>query len=100
MEDKIDPAAHVADYNSDGYTIFRDAIDSSLVSETSAHIDWLLKKHPGTRPELLTHDLITHDAFWVRLISDKRLLDIAEAFVGSNLALFASHYICKPHINN
>ena len=36
------------------------------------------------------------DPFWVRLISDERLLDIAEIFVGPNIALFASHYLCKP----
>jgi hypothetical protein len=39
---------------------------------------------------------MTHDAFWVRLISDDRLLDIAQAFIGPDIALFASHYICKP----
>jgi ectoine hydroxylase-related dioxygenase (phytanoyl-CoA dioxygenase family) len=32
----------------------------------------------------------------VRLVSDERLLDIAEQFVGPDIALFASHYICKP----
>ena len=36
------------------------------------------------------------DPFWVRLVSDERLLDIAEIFVGPDIALFASHYICKP----
>ena len=36
------------------------------------------------------------DPFWVRLVSDDRLLDIAELFVGPDLALFASHYISKP----
>ena len=32
----------------------------------------------------------------VRLISDSRLLDVAETFIGPNIALFASHYISKP----
>ena len=36
------------------------------------------------------------DPFWVRLIGDDRLLDIAEVFVGPNIGLFASHYISKP----
>ncbi len=36
------------------------------------------------------------DPFWYRLISDERLLDVAEQFIGPNIALFASHYICKP----
>jgi hypothetical protein len=35
------------------------------------------------------------DPFWHRLISDPRLLDLAEVFIGSNLALFATHYIAK-----
>ncbi|WP_309706925.1 phytanoyl-CoA dioxygenase family protein, partial [Armatimonas sp.] len=33
---------------------------------------------------------------WVRLISDARLLDIAEKFIGPHIALFASHYFAKP----
>lgn len=36
------------------------------------------------------------DPFWVRLISDDRLVDIAQQFVGPDIALFASHYISKP----
>ena len=35
------------------------------------------------------------DPFWLRLVSDPRLLDIAEQYVGSDIALFQSHYICK-----
>ncbi len=96
MDKTADLPEHIGEYNNDGFTIFRNAIDASLVAETRSHIDWLLEQHPGTRPEMLTHDMITRDAFWVRLVSDPRLLDIAEAFLGSDLALFASHYICKP----
>jgi ectoine hydroxylase-related dioxygenase (phytanoyl-CoA dioxygenase family) len=65
------------------------------VQEARNHIDWLLEKNPGKRPEQLHHTLMTHDPFWVRLIADDRLLDIAEQFIGSNIALFASHYIAK-----
>jgi Phytanoyl-CoA dioxygenase (PhyH) len=39
---------------------------------------------------------VANDPFWVRLISDSRLLDVAEQFVGPDIALFASQYICKP----
>ena len=39
---------------------------------------------------------MTHDPFWVRLVGDQRLLDIAKLFIGPNIALFASHYIAKP----
>ena len=83
-------------YERDGYAIFRDVIDLGLIQETSSHVGWLLEKHPELRPEHLHHHLVASDPFWVRLISDERLLDIAERFIGPNIALFASHYISKP----
>jgi len=83
-------------YNAEGYCVARNVLDADLVREAGDHIDWLLKKNPGLRPEQLHHDLMREDAFWVRLIGDDRLLDIAEQFIGPNIALFASHYISKP----
>jgi len=79
-----------------GYLLFPNVLDDELVGETKEHVAWLMRKHPDLRPEQLGHTLMTHDPFWVRLISDDRLLDIAEMFIGPNIALFASHYICKP----
>ena len=83
-------------YKRDGYAIFRNVLDPDLIQEASNHVDWLIKRHPDLRPERLGHTLMGKDPFWVRLISDDRLLDIAELFVGPNVALFASHYISKP----
>jgi hypothetical protein len=80
----------------DGYVIFRDVIDQELIKEVNDHVEWLQARHPDVRPEQLGHVYLRDDPFWVRLISDDRLLDIAEQFVGSDLALFASHYISKP----
>jgi phytanoyl-CoA hydroxylase len=83
-------------YDRDGYAIYENVIDADLVQEASTHVDWLLQKNPGLRPEQLHNNLMTNDPFWVRLISDERLLDIAEQYIGPNIALFASHYISKP----
>ncbi|MDJ0755029.1 MAG: phytanoyl-CoA dioxygenase family protein [Ardenticatenaceae bacterium] len=83
-------------YEREGYVIVRNVLDADLIREAQAHIDWLLQKNPHLRPEQLDHHLITQDAFWVRLVSDRRLLDIAEQFLGPDLSLFASHYIAKP----
>jgi phytanoyl-CoA hydroxylase len=82
-------------YDRDGYVVAENVIDDGLVQETRSHVDWLLAKHPDARPEQLHHWMMTDDPFWVRLISDPRLLDVAEAFIGPNIALFASHYIAK-----
>lgn len=83
-------------YEHDGYVIYRGVIDEELVSEAGGHVAWLQERHPDLRPEQLGHWLVAADPFWVRLVSDPRLLDIAEAFIGPDIALFASHYICKP----
>jgi phytanoyl-CoA hydroxylase len=89
-------SAERAQFDEKGYTLFRGVLDPALVAEADAHVDWLLEKNPGLRPEQLGHQLAQHDAFWVRLISDPRLLDVAEQFIGPDIALFATHYICKP----
>ena len=88
--------AAVEQYERDGYVLIERILDADLVGEASDHIAWLMGKYPGVRPERLDHTMVTHDPFWVRLVSDDRLLDVAEQFIGPNIALFASHYICKP----
>jgi ectoine hydroxylase-related dioxygenase (phytanoyl-CoA dioxygenase family) len=87
---------HVREFEQDGYTIFRGVLDPALIAEADAHVDWLLIKNPDLRPEQLHHELAQCDPFWQRLVSDDRLLDIAEQFIGPDIALFATHYICKP----
>ena len=83
-------------YEKDGYVIFRGILDKALTDEAFNHVDWLLKKHPSLKPDELNFDLARDDPFWLRLVSDERLLNIAEIFVGGDIALFATHYICKP----
>lgn len=82
-------------YDQEGYVLVHNVIDEALIEEARRHIDWLLERHPGVRPEQLHHDLMRDDPFWVRLVADDRLLDVAEAFIGPDIALFASHYIAK-----
>jgi len=86
---------HYEDYENDGFTVFRNVLDSDLIEEVRSHVEWLTKKYPSLRPEHLHHPLIRDDAFWVRLVSDSRLLNIAELFIGPDIVSFTSHYICK-----
>jgi phytanoyl-CoA hydroxylase len=83
-------------FERDGYVIIRNAVDTELLAQASEHVAWLQQRYPDLRGENLGHELVARDPFWVRLVSDDRLLDIAEQFVGPDIALFASHYICKP----
>ncbi|MCA1597330.1 MAG: phytanoyl-CoA dioxygenase family protein, partial [Chloroflexi bacterium] len=90
------PSAERQHYDAEGYAIFRNVIDNSLIAETREHVAWLMRQHPELRPENLGHTLVGSDPFWVRLIGDDRLLDVAQQFIGPDIALFASHYISKP----
>jgi ectoine hydroxylase-related dioxygenase (phytanoyl-CoA dioxygenase family) len=83
-------------YERDGFAIFRNVIDPDLIAEAREHVAWLLRRYPDLRPEHLHHPLIRNDACWVRLVTDPRLLRIAERFLGPDLACFTAHYICKP----
>ena len=82
-------------YDENGFAVFRDVLAAELVQDMVAHIDWLLERNPELRPEELGNHLMPDDPFWLRLVCDDRLLDIAELFIGPNIALFASHYIAK-----
>ncbi len=93
------PAASRDLYERNGYAIFREVVDPQLVEEGRQHVEWLRRRHPDLRPEKLGTRLVADDPFWVRLVSDERLLDIAEQFVGRDIALFASHYIAKPPLS-
>ena len=92
----IGKSAQQAQFDRDGYAVYDAVLDADLLAEASAHVDWLLARNPDLRPENLHLQLVKDDPFWVRLISDDRLLDIAEEYVGPDIALFASHYISKP----
>ena len=90
---------HLDEYHDNGFTIFRNVIDEGLLREINDHYHWLRTKFSEFRPEHLHHPLMRDDAFWVRVVTDSRLLDIAEIFLGENLACFTAHYICKPPID-
>lgn len=86
----------VEEYEREGFVIVPQVLPQDLVAEARAHFEWLRNKHPDRRPEDLNTDLVIGDPFWVRLAADERLLDVAQLFLGPDIALFASHYICKP----
>jgi ectoine hydroxylase-related dioxygenase (phytanoyl-CoA dioxygenase family) len=69
--------------------------DRELVSEVEDHVHWLSKKYPDTRPEAFHHSLLIHDPFIHHLLDNKNLLDIIEAIIGPDIALFGAHYIAK-----
>lgn len=89
-------SAAAREYEELGYTIVRNVVPAELVREVQEHIDWLGRTYPDKRPEQYNSALIRDDPFWVRVVGDERLVDLASEFVGSDIGLFASQYICKP----
>jgi ectoine hydroxylase-related dioxygenase (phytanoyl-CoA dioxygenase family) len=83
-------------YETDGYVIVRSVIDQPLLDDMSRHVEWLIARNPDRAAEDLGTELVAADPFWLTIVSDNRLLDLAETFVGPDLALFASAYIMKP----
>ena len=92
----------VDQYHRDGYVIIRDVIDDRLIKECQQHIDFLQKKYPSIPGEHFHHPIMRNDPFWIRLVSDQRLLDLAAIFgtpfikPEQGVALFSSHYFAKP----
>ena len=84
------------EYDENGYVIVRNAIDPDLARETAEHVHWLVARNPGVRPEKFGHNMLVTDPFMHRLVGDDRLVDIVEQFIGSNVAMWAAHYIAKP----
>lgn len=86
--------AYVEQFEKDGYVVIPDMLDPHLVAELKEHVEWLDRKYPDRR-ETADHNLVRYDPFWLRLAGDARMLDIAEQFIGPNIALFASSYFTK-----
>ena len=89
----------VQQYEQEGYVIVPNVLDAPLTEKAKTHIESLQAKYPHLRAEQLGTGHVEMDSFWLELVSDERLLDIAEQFIGPNIALFASHYIAKPPYN-
>jgi ectoine hydroxylase-related dioxygenase (phytanoyl-CoA dioxygenase family) len=91
----------MARYRSEGYGVFRNVIDAALISELRAHVEWLQRHSLANfaNSELCQLHRMNDDPFWLRVVSDDRLLDVAERFVGPNIALFNSSYFCKTPNN-
>ena len=73
-------------------------IDSDLLEEVRHHVDWFIAHNSDHRPEKLDKELVADDPFWLHLVRNDRILNIAEQFIGPNIALFTSHYIAKPPV--
>jgi len=85
----------------------RNVLDADLMEEASDHLTWLRKRFPQIPGEQLHHFIYRNDPFWIRLVSDERLISAAASVMphfkpddDAGVALFSSHYFCKDPGSN
>jgi ectoine hydroxylase-related dioxygenase (phytanoyl-CoA dioxygenase family) len=84
-------------YHRDGYLIVRGVVDAAGAAEAERHARETFARFPDDRPEHLhRRPLWLEDPFYHRFVNRPALLDLAEAILGPDLALFATGYIIKP----
>jgi len=87
----------VTQYRHEGYTIFNEPVFAlPRFTALQAHFDALLAAKPAeVRPEHMDVPHFTDLALFDWLF-DPAVLDLVEPLIGPDIALFSSHFICKP----
>ncbi|MEM9161356.1 MAG: phytanoyl-CoA dioxygenase family protein [Verrucomicrobiota bacterium] len=90
-------AEEVDQYNDQGYYIFPEAVfPDEKFRDLKAHFEAKLAEWPSDqRPEGMDVPHFTDPKLFEWLLADE-VLDIVEPILGPDIALFSSHFICKP----
>ena len=89
----------ISEYKLNGYSIIRNIIPLELALEIEKHVKWLKKKNPNIRAEAFHHHMLINDPFIHHIIEQKNILDVIEAIIGPDIALFGAHYIAKKPLD-
>jgi ectoine hydroxylase-related dioxygenase (phytanoyl-CoA dioxygenase family) len=89
--------AQVQTYRRDGYLVVTDPIfPQAKFDKLKAYFEDLLANlAEGQRPEAMDVPHFTHPELFEWLFADE-VLDLVEPIVGPDIALWSSHFICKP----
>jgi hypothetical protein len=89
----------VSQYQREGYTLFHEPVlKPHRFAALRNHFEELLKQWTaveGRRPEAMDLPHMTDQGLFEWLFDDD-LLDVIESLIGPNIALWSSHFICKP----
>ena len=90
----------VADYRREGYLVFREPVLSAgKFAALKDYFESLLAALPANeRPEAMDVPHFAHPKL-LEWAFDDAVLDLAEGIVGPDIALFSTHFICKPKGN-
>ena len=86
-----------AQLETDGFLRVGPVLTADELAEVRAHVDRVVAEQVrrGGRPEyvMAVHML---DAFFMRLASHPRFLDLLEGVMGPDIVLVSAHLLCKP----
>jgi hypothetical protein len=90
----------IAEYRREGFIVYDEPVfPPGEFAALKEHFEAeLLALAPDVRPESMDCPHFTDTALFRWLLSDD-VLDLVEPIIGPNIALFASHFICKPKGN-
>jgi hypothetical protein len=83
-------------YRTEGYLKYGRIFTEPEMDALRAHVDEMIAALPeGKRPEEMD---VPHfrDPWLFRYLTDARLLDVIEGFIGPDIILWSSHFIAKP----
>ena len=87
----------VAHYQREGYVLYHDQVFTQpKLDRLCAHFETMLTELPaGMRPE---HMDVPHflDPRLFEWLFDEQVLDLVESLIGPDIALYSSHFLCKP----
>ena len=87
-------------YQREGYLVYRDQVFSQdQFTGLKSYFETLLDALPAEfRPEAMDVPHFAHPELF-RWLFDDQVLDLVEPILGPDIALFSSHFICKPKGN-
>jgi hypothetical protein len=93
-------ADQIAHYHREGYTIYnRPVLAPDKFAALKAYFEKILADLPaGERPEAMDVPHFMHPRL-LEWAFDEAILDLVQPIVGPDIALFSTHFICKPKGN-
>ncbi|MDZ4816145.1 MAG: phytanoyl-CoA dioxygenase family protein [Verrucomicrobiota bacterium] len=90
-------AEEISTFNREGYLLYKKPVfPQEKFDKLKTHFDYKLANlDPSCRPECMDVPHFTDPALFQWLLADE-VLDLVEPFLGPDICLFSSHFICKP----
>jgi len=88
-------------YDRDGYVVAENVVASDTIALARTHVERTIERHADlTSEEIHRLTLWTEDPFYLYLVRQPGMIELARQFLGPDLAVFAAGYIIKEPGNS